>query len=56
LAGLFKLRILALLLISALGGAILGASGWPGGQALVLLLVTGGFSAAGASAVNQYLE
>lgn len=56
LAGLFKLRILVLLLISALSGAILGAGGWPGGQALVLLMITGGLSAAGASAVNQYLE
>ena len=56
LAGLFKLRIVVLLLISALGGTILGAGGWPGGQALTLLLITGGLSAAGASAVNQYLE
>jgi len=56
LAGLFKLRIVVLLLISASGGAILGAGGWPGGQALTLLLITGGLSAAGASAVNQYLE
>lgn len=56
LAGLFKLRIVMLLLISASGGAILGAGGWPGGQALTLLLITGGLSAAGASAVNQYLE
>jgi heme o synthase len=56
LAGLFKLRIVVLLLISALGGAILGAGGWPGVQALVLLIITGGLSAAGASAVNQYLE
>ena len=56
LAGLFKLRIVVLLLISALGGAILGAGGWPGMQALTLVLITGGLSAAGASAVNQYLE
>jgi len=53
---LFKLRIVVLLLISALGGAILGAGGWPGAGALTLLLITGGLSAAGASAVNQYLE
>jgi protoheme IX farnesyltransferase len=56
LAALFKLRIVLLLLISALGGAILGAGGWPGIQALTLLLIMGGLSAAGASAVNQYLE
>ncbi len=55
-AGLFKLRIVMLLLISALGGAIIAAGGWPGGWTLVLLMITGGLSAAGASAVNQYLE
>ena len=56
LTGLFKLRIVLLLLISALGGAILGADGWPGMDAILLLIVTGGLSSAGASAVNQYLE
>jgi len=56
LASLFKPRIVLLLLISALGGAVLGAEGWPGGQTLILLTLTGGLSAAGASAVNQYLE
>jgi protoheme IX farnesyltransferase len=56
LAGLFKLRIVLLLLVSALGGAILGAGGLPGIQAILLLILTGGLSAAGASAVNQYLE
>ena len=55
-ASLFKLRIVMLLLISALAGAILGAGGWPGGWSLTLLIITGGLSAAGASAVNQYLE
>lgn len=56
LAGLFKLRIVMLLLISAVGGAVIGANGWPGGLNLLLLVITGGFSAAGASALNQYLE
>jgi protoheme IX farnesyltransferase len=56
LAGLFKLRIVMLLLISALGGALIGANGWPGGYNLILLTITGGLSAAGASALNQYLE
>jgi protoheme IX farnesyltransferase len=56
LAGLFKLRIVMLLLISALGGAMIGANGWPGGFNVVLLIVSGGLSAAGASALNQYLE
>jgi protoheme IX farnesyltransferase len=39
-----------------MSGAILGAQGWPGTSAMLLLLLTGGLSAAGASAVNQYLE
>jgi protoheme IX farnesyltransferase len=56
LSGLFKLRIVMLLLISALGGAMIGANGWPGGVNLFLLILTGGLSAAGASALNQYLE
>jgi protoheme IX farnesyltransferase len=56
LAGLFKLRIVMLLLISALGGAMIGANGWPGGLNIFLLIITGGLSAAGASALNQYLE
>jgi protoheme IX farnesyltransferase len=56
LAGLFKLRIVMLLLISAMGGAMVAAHGWPGGDKMALLVVTGGLSAAGASAMNQYLE
>ncbi len=56
LAVLFKLRIVALLLFAAVAGAFLGAGGWPGTDALVLLLITGGMAAAGASALNQYLE
>lgn len=53
---LFKFRIVLLLLFAAVGGAFLGASGWPGAGRLVLLLVTGGLAASGASALNQYLE
>ena len=53
---LFKLRVVVLLLFAAVGGAFLGAGGWPGGSALTLLLVTGGLAASGASAINQYLE
>ncbi len=53
---LFKLRIVTLLLLAATGGAFLGAQGWPGMSALLLILVTGGMAAAGASALNQYLE
>ena len=56
LAQVFKLRIVLLLLISAASGAMIAAGGWPGGKALLLLMVTGGLSASGASALNQYLE
>lgn len=53
---LFKLRIVALLLLAAVGGAFLGAGGWPGLGPLLLILVTGGMAAAGASALNQFIE
>jgi len=52
---LFKIRIVVLLLLAALGGAFLAAHGWPGGGPLLLILVTGGLAAMGASAWNQYL-
>lgn len=54
--GLFKLRIVMLLLISALGGAVVGSGGWPGSLNIIILMITGGLSAAGVSALNQYLE
>ena len=53
---LFKVRVVMLLLFAAVGGAFLAAGGWPGADTLALLLVTGGTAAAGASAINQYLE
>lgn len=53
---LFKLRIVALLLLAAVGGAFLGAQGRPDLGQLLLLLITGGMAAAGASALNQYYE
>ena len=53
---LFKLRIVFLLLMAAVGGAFLGARGWPGWLNLLLLIITGGAAAAGASAINQYYE
>ncbi|NOZ28905.1 MAG: protoheme IX farnesyltransferase [Chloroflexi bacterium] len=56
LAVLFKLRIVTLLLFSAAAGLFLGAGRWPGPGPLLLLLVTGGVTAAGASALNEYLE
>lgn len=56
LVQLFKLRVVLLLLMAAAGGAVIGAAGWPGGRELLILMVTGGLSAGGASALNQYLE
>lgn len=56
LSVLFKLRIVALLLLAAAAGAFLGAGGWPGLGNLLTLVATGGMAAAGASALNQYLE
>ncbi len=53
---LFKLRIVALLLFAAVAGAFLGAGTWPGTRSLAILLVTGGLAAAGASALNEYIE
>ncbi len=53
---LFKLRIVFLLLMSATGGAFLAAGGWPGIGSILLLWVTGGMAASGASAINQYWE
>jgi protoheme IX farnesyltransferase len=53
---LFKLRIVFLLLMAATGGAFLAAGGWPGFGNLLLLWLTGGMAAAGASALNQYWE
>ncbi|MFN2165086.1 MAG: hypothetical protein ACK2U9_02355, partial [Anaerolineae bacterium] len=52
---LFKVRVVMLLLVAAVGGAFLAAGGWPGAGNLALLLGVGGSAAAGASAINQYL-
>jgi protoheme IX farnesyltransferase len=56
LVSLFKLRIVFLLLMAATGGAFLAAEGWPDLGRLMLVWVTGGMAAAGASSLNQYLE
>ncbi len=57
---LFKLRVVALLLVVAVGGAVLAAPPWLNHGAawpdLLMLLLTGTLSAGGASAVNQYWE
>jgi protoheme IX farnesyltransferase len=56
LAVLFKVRIVFLLLMSAVAGVFLGAQGWPGIGPLLITLVTGALAAMGSSAWNQYLE
>ena len=56
LVALFKVRVVLLLLFASMGGAFLAADGWPGGPQLAVLLIAGGLAAAGASAINQYLE
>jgi protoheme IX farnesyltransferase len=53
---LFKLRIVFLLLMAATAGAFIAAGGWPGLNTLLLVWLTGGMAAAGASAINQYWE
>lgn len=55
---LFKLRIVALLLLAAYGGFALQSLGGQGGSFgdLLLLTLSGLLSASGASAINQYLE
>ncbi len=53
---LFKLRVVALLVFASIGGALLAAHGHPSLGGLILLVVTGVLSSAGASALNQYIE
>jgi protoheme IX farnesyltransferase len=53
---LFKVRVVLLLLFAAVAGAFIATSGWPGASTLSVLLIAGGTAAAGASAINQYLE
>jgi protoheme IX farnesyltransferase len=53
---LFKVRVVFLLLFAAIGGLFLAAGGWPGFGKLAILLLVGGSAAAGASAINQFLE
>lgn len=53
---LFKVRVVSLLLLSAIAGAFLGARGWPGWLNFGLITLTGFLTAAGASSFNQYWE
>jgi protoheme IX farnesyltransferase len=56
LSVLFKSRVVALLLLAAVGGAFLGAAGWPGLGTMAVLLVAGGLAASGAAGLNEFLE
>jgi protoheme IX farnesyltransferase len=56
IATLFKLRVVGLLVLASVGGALLASGGKLALDQFALLLVTGALSASGASALNQYLE
>lgn len=53
---LFKLRVVALLVLVSIGGLLLGAEGEPDSGVFLLLVLTGMMSAAGAGALNEYIE
>lgn len=53
---LFKLRIVAALLLAAVAGAFLAADGRPDWGAVALLIAAGAASAGGASMLNEYIE
>lgn len=56
LAILFKSRVVGLLLLAAIGGAFLGAGGWPGFGTIALVIFAGGLTASGSAGMNEYLE
>ena len=53
---LTKPRIISLLLITALGGMVLAAGGWPDPLLVVLVVVSGYLAAGGANALNHGAE
>ena len=53
---LTKPRIIVLLLVTAMGGMFLAARGVPDGGLIALVLVGGSLAAAGANAINHYLD
>ncbi|HET9911213.1 MAG TPA: heme o synthase [Anaerolineales bacterium] len=53
---LFKLRVVVLLLLASLGGALLASHGSLTPGQIFVLFLTGTLSSAGASAINQYIE
>jgi len=56
LSVLFKSRVVTLLLLSAIGGAFIGARGWPGWRTVLLVVATGGLAASGSAGLNEYIE
>lgn len=55
-AGLFKSRVVALLLMVALATAVVAADGLPSAERLLLLALSAGLAASGAAALNHYLD
>src|SRR5438128_1477768 len=53
---LAKPRIIPLLLITALGGMMIAERGWPSTGLVVLTLLGGGLAAAGAGAINCWID
>ncbi|GMQ78638.1 MAG: heme o synthase [Anaerolineae bacterium] len=53
---LFKARVVSLLVLAAIGGAFLGAAGWPGMATLTVVIITGWMAASGSASLNEYLE
>jgi protoheme IX farnesyltransferase len=53
---LTKPVVVTLLLMTTLGGMVLAAGGWPGTKLTILTILAGAMSAAGASAINQYID
>ena len=53
---LAKPRIIPLLLITALGGMMMAERGWPSTGLVVLTLLGGGLAAAGAGAINCWID
>ena len=53
---LAKPRIIPLLLITALGGMMMAQRGWPSTSLVVLTLVGGALAAAGAAAINCWID
>jgi protoheme IX farnesyltransferase len=53
---LAKPRIIVLLLVTALGGMMIASRGWPSTGLVILTLVGGALSAAGAGAINCWID